>query len=354
MRRVSSILAIGSAGLALSCGEPTAPGSPAADWEHLGLSGQMVSSLADTEWGLFAGTRGGGVFRLDSDRGEWEALGLDHGWIESLLFAPGEPARLFAAMVTVWPTELESILYVSQDSGKSWLPSDGGAGEAYELAAAYSLAQDPKVPTDLYCTMSSALLRSTDGGRSWSAIFDVPNTVSGAPGAAESIAISPHGRVWVAGWDSLYNGYVRWSDDMGDSWLMWDALPDPKRVPFRVVQADPQNADRAWVGGSSGVFMTEDGGASWFRTLQIDRGGISALAYAGNSLYAAGGKIYELESGSTASKLAIYLSTDAGGSWQPLATPDGASGAWSMVVGHHDDSLLVGTESGVWRFAGRR
>jgi photosystem II stability/assembly factor-like uncharacterized protein len=326
---------------------------PGDDREYLGRSGPAIITLADTEWGLFAGTKEGGVFRLDPGTGEWEALGLDHGWVETLLFVPGEPARLFAGIVPFWPAELESVLFVSQDSGRSWLPSAGGVGRSYAFSGVFSLAQDPNVPTDLYCAMPGALLRSTDGGRSWSSIYEGANTGPGTPGTAESIAISPHGRVWVAGWDSLYNGYVQWSDDMGGSWLGWDALPDPRPVPFRAVQPDLQNPDRAWVGGSSGVFMTEDGGSSWFRTLQIDRGGIGALAYAGNSLFAAGGKIYELESGSTASQLAIYLSTDGGRSWQPLATPDGASGAWPMVAGH-DDSLLVGTDSGVWRFVRRR
>jgi photosystem II stability/assembly factor-like uncharacterized protein len=352
MRRTSSILAIGATVLALSCGEPTGPELPGDDWEYLGLSGRAISSLADTEWGLFAGTNEGGVFRLDPGTGEWEALGLDHGWVETLLFVPGEPARLFAGIVPFWPAELESVLYVSQDSGRSWLPSDGGVGENIPLSAVFSLAQDPNVPTDLYCGMNSALLRSTDGAGSWSVIFDVPNTIPGAPSAAESVAISPHGRVWVAGWDSLYNGFVRWSDDMGGSWQGWDGHPDPRAVPFRVVQPDPQDRDRAWVGGSSGVFMTEDGGQSWSRTLRVDGGEVRALANDHDVFYAAGGKAYTADSGSTVVQLAIHFSRDGGRSWQPLATPHDAQGALDMVVAR-DGSLLIGTWSGVWRFPRR-
>jgi photosystem II stability/assembly factor-like uncharacterized protein len=99
--------------------------------------------------------------------------------------------------------------------------------------------------------------------------------------------------------------------------------------------------------------MTEDGGKSWIRTIWLDRGSIRALAHYEDAIYAAGSKAYELESGYTASQLAIYLSTDDGRTWQSLATPDGASGAADMAIGR-DGPLLVGTASGVWQFTRRR
>lgn len=139
---------------------------------------------------------------------------------------------------------------------------------------------------------------------------------------------------------------------MGGIWLGWDRHPDPTAVPFRVVQPDPQDRDRAWVGGSSGIFMTQDGGQSWFRTLRIDGGDVRALANDRDAIYAAGGKVYAADSGSTVVQLAVYLSTNGGRNWHPLATPDAAQGALEMVVAR-DGSLLVGTESGVWRLPRR-
>lgn len=166
-------------------------------WTHLGLEGHWVTALADTPWGLFAGTGDAGVFRFDSNAGSWQALGLDHAVAWSMLFVPGPTPRLLVGMRNRAEERTPAAVFATEDRGRTWLPWDGGLAEQHDNREwAYSLAMDPGDAARLYMGQSASILRSTDGGRSWQYVSgDADMTANGV----NAIVISParDGRVWA-------------------------------------------------------------------------------------------------------------------------------------------------------------
>jgi photosystem II stability/assembly factor-like uncharacterized protein len=159
-----------------------------------------------------AATRGG-LFRRDAGAGEWEALGNglpDNAEVRAILVHPGSPDVIFAGTqdgpyrsidggnnwqrldfpernVVIWaltihPTRPNVLfagsapiaLYRSVDGGDSWtrLPravSPGHCERAGFDSRVLRITVDPKRPDDIYAALEvSGVIRSTDGGDTWS------------------------------------------------------------------------------------------------------------------------------------------------------------------------------------------
>ena len=133
-----------------------------------------------------------------------------------------------------------------------------------------------------------------------------------------------------------YRGYVYRTSDRGLSWtrtnfaqVAMDANDD-YRTWNQKMAIDPANSDVVYVGTpSNGLFVTDDGGASWQSVANVpvstDPAGITGIVFDPESGIT-GGKtntIYAVSDGN-----GVYRSTDAGASWSRLAGgPDSVTNA---------------------------
>jgi photosystem II stability/assembly factor-like uncharacterized protein len=196
------------------------------------------------------------------------------------------------------------------------------------------IAGVPGNPAIVYSASGSGgLFRSNNGGVTWEAIFDHQTTIS-----IGALAISPTDPnvVWVGTGESNVRNSVSFGDgvykstDGGKSWKN-TGLRDTETISRIVI--DPSNTNHVLVSAvghpfgpneQRGVFVTNDGGATWKKTLYVDdeHGAVGLeidpanpqIVYAG--LWHFDRKPWTYTSGSE--KGGVFKSTDGGNTWRKL------------------------------------
>jgi len=203
----------------------------------------------------------------------------------------------------------------------------------------------PGNPALVYvATASGGLFKTTNGGTTWTPIFDHEATIS-----IGNIAVDPHNPdvVWVGTGEANARNSVSFGDgvyktlDGGRTWRNL-GLKDTHHISRVVV--DPLNSNVAHVcalghntgpNPERGVFMTTDGGETWKKTLYIDaEHGCADMDLDVNNpniLYATmwrfDRKPWRFTSGSE--KTGVFRSTDGGRTWQQLT--NGLSKNWGRI-----------------------
>lgn len=158
---------------------------------------------------VYAGTRGGGVFKSGDRAATWAPASRSLPFassVSALAIDPSAPATLYAALV-------DGGVYKSLDRGRRWRASGSGlpepAGSDFSPRAG-GLAIDPTNPSTVYFDhRREGLFRSTDGGATWSPVLVLAAT------------------------------------------------------DVRAVGVDPRSTSTLYVAASEGVFRSVDGAASW-------------------------------------------------------------------------------------------
>ena len=165
---------------------------PAVSAHSEGISAIAIDPVTPTT--VYAGTRGGGVFKSTNSGANWSPSGLADTYVWALAIA-----RVTATTTVLYAAAGDTRngkaggLYMSTNGGVTW--SDTGAANDDVTA----IAIDPVTPTTLYAGTWGAVLKSIDGGANWS--------TSSLAGLVSSVVIDPM--------DSgiLYAGTTRYTAD---------------------------------------------------------------------------------------------------------------------------------------------
>ena len=140
------------------------------------------------------------------------------------------------------------------------------------------------------------ILKTTDGGKSWRAVFD-----SDRPGDNNWKLAFPSARVGYATIISYQappdeaRGYVVKTEDGGEHWRRLVVSHDKNWIPYGINFVDDE---RGWVGGSTGGYGTRDGGKPWFPEsmgLSTNRISLVRRPDGGTSAFAIGRDLYKLD-----------------------------------------------------------
>ena len=192
----------------------------------------------------------------------------------------------------------------------------------------------PGDPSTMFAAAGSGgLFRTRDGGTTWDSLFDRQSTIS-----IGAIAVQPGNSdvIWVGTGESNVRNSVSFgdgvyrSDDAGKTWRNV-GLADTQTISRIVI--NPNNPDNVFVAAvghifgpdpDRGVFVTEDGGRTWKKTLFLDtEHGASDLEidpadpqilYAG--MWHFDRKPWTYTSGSEQG--GVFQSTDGGATWKKL------------------------------------
>lgn len=163
-------------------------------------------------------------------------------------------SRNFPVKAAVQGSILSSGLY--RIDGTAWTPLG--------LRSASAIAADPQNPATLYAVSSGALLKSTDGGASFSAT-SLPSYAAGA------LAIQPgNDQVLFA---ATYDHGVLKSADGGTTWAaVNNGLPAQSggQIVVQNLWIDPANSAAILAQTPGGLAYTVDGAATWQMTTISD------------------------------------------------------------------------------------
>jgi photosystem II stability/assembly factor-like uncharacterized protein len=250
-------------------------------WERMGLEGserihRVLTHPTDPEL-VYAGVMGPawsdgevrGVYRTADGGESWErVLYVDERTGSAdLVMDPSNPDRLLAAM---WEYRREpwfftsggpgSGLFLTEDGGDSWRelgPDDGlPDGDLGRIGLAFA----PGMPEVVYALVEaerSVLLRSEDGGRSWSTVSDTPG-VNPRPFYYADIRVDPTNE------NRLYrlHSRIEVSEDGGRTFR--------QVVPSAIIHGDvhelwidPADPEHMIMGNDGGIAITWDRGDTW-------------------------------------------------------------------------------------------
>lgn len=270
-----------------------------------------------------------GLYR-SADRENFDHLGPHHIRTFSVAHDPGDPARLYVALldgvlrtpdrgqtwriVTGWDmTEAKSIsvdrqrpadvyaglpdgIAVSRDRGQTWKRMNEGIRRAYTE----SILVDRTRAGRVLAGTEQGIYRTEDGARTW-------RLVQATGKVTYSLRQSPHDPKVFLAMTSGDGGL--WSVDGGATWRRMTGIPTERTLHNG--EFDPRDPRRlVYCGWGAGVQVSEDGGATWTdRTAGLPKREVWRVAVdpdLPDRLYA--GPYLE----------PLYVSDDFGRTWRPL------------------------------------
>jgi photosystem II stability/assembly factor-like uncharacterized protein len=304
----------------------------------------------------------GGVYRSPDGGLTWTnvSTGIDRT-VVAVAFDPTNPARMYAGT-------LGAGIYRTTNSGGSWTPINSGLDDT----AILSLAVSPSNPSVLYAGGLQWVYRSEDGGDSWYiADNNYPayyiEAVAVDPGNANTFYAGSQRPGWRLDTGLPPSGFFKSTTGAGNGSLVLKNSGMQDTFVLDIAQ-DALNSSILYAGTwGSGVYRSDDGGASWqpknagltvpyvygveaakdgsnpvlyaatfysdgglFRS--TDRGETWTEVSAGSNLYPV---VFDVKTTSTADNLVaatsrgVYWSANGGSSWSPAS---GLQGGTSGIV----------------------
>lgn len=140
-------------------------------------------------------------------------------------------------------------LFRSRDFGANWFPADAGLF----IGGALGVAVHPQDPAQLLYGTDARLLRSKNGGRDW-----VTEAAATMPGAVFAVAFDADGKGALAS-----SGTRIFYTNDGAAWQ--DAAAPGGAAPARAFVRNSTVANRVYLAGAHGLFLSDDRGRSWSR-----------------------------------------------------------------------------------------
>ncbi len=221
---------------------------------------------------------GNGIYKSTDAGKTWTHLGLRDGQqIPQIAIDPRNPNRLFVAVLGhPYGPNAERGLYRSLDGGQSFTKVLGKD----ENTGAIDIVMAPDDPNTLYAALWEArqgpwengvwqgpgtgLFKSTDGGDSWTPIMNgLPTPAEGLGRIGIAVSPSRPQRVYITIDAEARSGIYR-SDDGGASWTKTstDERVHNRGSDFAEVKVDPKNADIVY-SASIVTWKSTDAGVNW-------------------------------------------------------------------------------------------
>jgi acetyl esterase/lipase/photosystem II stability/assembly factor-like uncharacterized protein len=231
---------------------------------------------------------------------ENEGMGAEN--INVIVFAPSNPDFVYAATSTAGcmnlhePCRVSAGVLKSQDGGMTWSRS---LDEAIRDLSVLDIAVDPTDPKVVFAATESGLFMSQNGGEEWEDISPLANQ------RVRAVAVSPDtGSLLLAGVD---NQGVYVSRDGGQTWVPGIAGLESNNSIHKIV-FDPVDPNRIYLTDYfSGVYLSSDGGSMWQRITE----GLTVRATEGLGISSDGRILYVGTVGGGVFRLDLYGQTGA-------------------------------------------
>lgn len=241
-------------------------------------------------WGLFKSADGGSTWQFSD-------AGID-GVVPNLMLEGSDDVLYLASA--------GSGIYKSSDQGVSWAQVGGGMAGSLPASAEfpYALVEDPTATTTLYAGTTSSILKTVDGGDTWTeSDTGIPNPY------VLAMALDPERPQTLyagSGANGAYGVYK--STDGGANWTSASTgLPGGQYTDVQALAVDPKDSNTVYCGlYSGGMYQSVDGGKTWV----ADQSGMPAT-----EVWAIAVDPSDHETVYASTDLGMYKSSDAGSTW---------------------------------------
>ena len=176
----------------------------------------------------------------------------------------GNPLQIRSMVVAPSNNRIAYLSAVNNETGADALYRSGDAGETWSRlplrVGAWSPAVHHADPDVVYVTADDAILRSTNGGDTWTPVW---HNSSYTAGYANQVTVSKSApaRVYIQG---LFEAgtFVAASADAGAT---WDLTRLPVHQTHAAIEVHPTKAATVYYGAAEGVLKSEDGGSTFRR-----------------------------------------------------------------------------------------
>ena len=227
------------------------------------------------------------------DASTWQTGSLSHQHIHALAVNPKNPQIIYAG-------DMQGSIFVSTDAGQHWTMRSHVSSSSITLL---SLTVDPS-GTKIYASTTTGLVISIDNAQSWQQINS-----SLLPVDTYTVPVFTSGKQVYIG--TMHHGLFVSNDD-ATTWRT-EGSGLSQAIAINAIAYD-ELQHHLWIATSTGVYRSDDAGASW----QALNTGFPAgtVATAIQSATNAGGDAALLYAGTTKG---FYLSNDAGAHWTSIA-----------------------------------
>lgn len=245
--------------------EPATPEPPLLAWKHVRKTGQFIRAFAHTGSGAIAVGLQGAFLVSDEALETWDRLELvipeDAGpYANDPLLAAG-PVRENLSGIAVLGGGVCVLVGGLEDSPSSTIirTSDGGKTWSRPFGGEMGWLQALRFDEAFGCAVGAlgACITTSDGGATWT------RRATGTEELLAAVSVRPGGRIWAVG----DGGILLRSGDYGATW-------EERRIGAEDLAAIAFADDlRGWALGAGGaIYATSDGGATWTRETCDDAG----------------------------------------------------------------------------------
>ncbi len=210
------------------------------DWDQIFFDPRTDKSFTKliVDWynptSLFAGTNDGDIFRSKDSGASWQVVKRVDGMAITSLVINTKDSRI------VYAGSLGDGIWKTMDGGETWYQIKKQFGDEYRDARKVTqLVLDPIDPEVVYDISKYGIIKSTDGGSTWTALH-----LTAPPGTVKinSLAVDPKNNK-----NLVYTGVstLQFSTDGGISWT-------PKKLPTSqagsVLLIDPVDSNVLYLG----------------------------------------------------------------------------------------------------------
>jgi photosystem II stability/assembly factor-like uncharacterized protein len=169
---------------------------------------------------------------------------------------------------------------------------------------------------------NTGLIKSTDGGQTWQNVA----TILDPPVDFHAMAVSKSDPNTIMGFDSGGRGLFK----TADAGKTWQKLDYPAGRYVTALAISPSDPKVVFAGTDGGVFVSDDGAASW--TLLNQYKGIAVIALA----FSTDGNLY-----ASTEELGLGKSSDLGKTWETINRPPDSLTTTSIAIDSEGKALYV-------------
>lgn len=263
--------------------------------------------------GRLVATHDSGVYERMAD-GRWQRIGAQQAYATPYL-SPYTRLTTFGLLIAPWGTVYQAVTQVAIPTAASFGKTTAEVGQGAGLIA-YGDS------TMLAVSPWRTLLRSTNRGRTWTALDSVQATGLVRLGTGRIVAATER------------SPSVRWSDDGGATWASPRAFSPDAYASALALAAWP-GTSTVWAQSATALRRSDDGGETWRsvgKAFSPPLSGYEKLALAATSM----GRLVRASLRSSDPQTGLYVETsaDGGATWVPVLDPQigwRATNSWGIV-----------------------